>query len=169
MTEQTTYEPAEWSLIKNTPVAIISAVIGVSPSGPLQVMQEVGAAVQTFETAARERADNPLIREVLVGLRKPFELAARNPFGAKDEAGVNIMDLAKEPQVAIDRARRLTALLAEKAVPDVGLEYRNWLLQLARHVAEAAHEGGFFGGGERVDENERKLLSDLATALDLPA
>jgi len=60
------------------------------------------------------------------------------------------------------------ALVDEHCTDADASAYRQWTLNVARSVAEAAKEGSILGfGGERVSEHERKLLNELEQVLGL--
>lgn len=168
MTERTAYTDDEWGQLIAAPAAVISAVIGASPGGPVAIMQEIGAAVKFFEETARTRQDNPLIAGLLVTLKGHFESYMGK--GSPDEAvaGIDIMALGKDPQAAIAMVAAVPGLLAAKGAGAAGDELRVWLTELAEAVAHAATEGGFLGmGGERVNDAEAQILADIRTALGM--
>lgn len=161
------YTAEEWKQIVTAPAAIIAAVIGVSPGGPIQIGQEVGAAVKAFERAAEELASNPLLAAVLVELKGRFE-AYIGKAAPEDVVEFDIMALAKDPAAAAELCRSVVRILAAKAPAEQGEPFRRWLLTLAEAVAEAGKEGGFMGiGGEAVSPPERELLGELAAALEV--
>ncbi|MFV9506591.1 MAG: hypothetical protein AB4911_18730 [Oscillochloridaceae bacterium umkhey_bin13] len=169
MTDRESYSDEEWATILAAPVAVIAAVIGISPGGPMAIMQEVGAAVKSFERAAEERRDNPLIVAMLVSLKGRFD-AFHGGQGDPANEQVQIMDLGRDPAVAVAACRAARDLLEQKAPGPEGLELRTWLIDLASDVAHAAKEGGFLGmGGELVNAKERAMLHDLADALGVTA
>jgi hypothetical protein len=166
MTERSDYTDAEWATLVGAPVAVIAAVIGASPNGPVGIAQEVGAAVKSFEQAAETRRDNPLIAALLLTLKGRFEAFTGK---TSDDAAVEQVDIFA---LGSDRARAMAAivaardLLAQKAPPELAAEIRAWLLELADNVAAAAAEGGFLGiGGEQVNDKERGALGEIAAAL----
>lgn len=166
MTERGDYTDTEWATLVGAPVAVIAAVIGASPNGPIGISQEVGAAVKSFEQAAETRADNPLIAALLLTLKDRFEAFTGK---ASEDAAVEQVDIFA---LGADRARAMAEiaaareLLAQKAPPELAAEIRTWLLDLAKSVADAASEGGFMGiGGEQVNEKERGALDEIAEAL----
>lgn len=166
MTDRAAYSDEEWGQLVAAPVAVIAAVIGASPGGPLSIMQEVGAAVHSFERAANERRDNPLIAALLVTLKSRFEAYMGKQSDDPAVAQLDIMELGRTPERALAACRTAHALLEQKAPPAMAAELRSWLLELATAVAEAAAEGGFMGiGGEQVDAKERAMLAQLAAAL----
>ena len=71
-------------------------------------------------------------------------------------------------KAAIDKSRAGYDLLKHKGTPEDVAAFSNFLLKLGEKVAIAAKEGAFLGfGGERVSEEERVILAELAQALDV--
>lgn len=161
------YTAEEWQQIVTAPAAIIAAVIGVSPGGPIQIGQEISAAVKAFERAAQELASNPLIAAVLIELKGRFESYIGKAAPA-DVVEFDIIALAKDPAAATALCRQVVQVLAAKAPAAQAEPYRRWLLTLGEAVAQAGKEGGFLGiGGEAVSDAERALLGELAGALEV--
>lgn len=170
MSERQEYSDEEWATLIGAPIAVIAAVIGSSPSGPIGISQEVAAAVRAFEEAAETRRSNPLIAAMLLTLRDRFY--AYTGKSADDPAveQVDIFALGRDPARAVAACRDAAALLARKAPPDIAAEVRAWLMDLGDQVASAAIKGGFMGlGGERVNERERAILAEIAAALGADA
>lgn len=166
MTERGDYTDEEWAALTGAPVAVIAAVIGASPNGPVGIAQEVGAAVKAFEQAAETRRENPLIAALLLTLKGRFEaFTGKQPDDAAAEQ-VDIFALGSDPARAIAAIRAAHDLLAQKAPPELAAEVRAWLLELGESVAKAATEGGFMGiGGEQVSAKEHAALAEIAAAL----
>jgi len=166
MSERDDYSDAEWATLVGAPVAVIAAVIGASPNGPLGISQEIASAVKSFEQAAETRRANPLIAALLISLKGRFEaFTGKKPEDAAIEQ-VDIMALGRDPATAVAALRAANALLTLKAPPVLADELRAWLLELAQAVAGAAAEGGFFGiGGEQVSPKEHAILAEIAAVL----
>jgi hypothetical protein len=80
------------------------------------------------------------------------------------------MDAEPEPEAG-NRPALLMAVTAAGAAAH-GLPgdeaYRRWLVELAREVAQAESDGGFFGiGAEAMHTAEQEALAELAEALGL--
>jgi hypothetical protein len=162
------YSDAEWAALVAAPAAVIAAVIGSSPSNPIAIMQEVGAAVKAFEQAAEQRRHNPLIAALLVALKGRFESYMGRRSDDPAAESIDIIALGRDPAVAVAAVRAATDILAAQGPPDEAAELRAWLIELAEAVAAAAPEGSFLGmGGEQVNERERAMLAELRAALDL--
>jgi len=170
MSERQEYTNEEWATLIGAPIAVIAAVIGASPSGPIGISQEVAAAVRAFEDAAETRRSNPLIADMLVTLRDRFSAYVGKHADDPAVAQIDIFALGRDPARAIAACRKAGELLARKTPPDVSAEVRAWLIDLSSKVAHAAIEGGFMGmGGERVNERERAILAEIAAALGADA
>lgn len=169
MSERQDYSDEEWAAVVAAPVAVIAAVIGSSPGGPLAIMQEVAAAVRAFERAAEERRANPLIAALLITLKGKFEAVMGGP-GDPAADQVDVMELGRDPERALAAIGAARALLDQRAPAQYAAELRAWLYELASAVASAAPEGGLFGlGGEKVNEAERAILARIAQALGVRA
>jgi hypothetical protein len=172
MTDTSSFSSEEREQLVMAPVSVIAAVIGISPSNPVGLAQEIGAAVTTFQESAEQDKDNPLIAGALVELKghfdRYFQPKKAAVEGEETPSESDIIALGKDPQLAVERCRAVTALIAGRASDADALGYRTWLFQLAQRVAEAAKEGGFLGiGGDAVDPREQALLNDLKQALEL--
>lgn len=167
MSEREAYTDEEWATVVSAPVAVIAAVIGSSPGGPVAIMREVGAAVKAFEQAAEQRRDNPLIAALLVTLKGRFE-AFTGKAGDPAAEQIDIFELGKDPARALAACRDARELLQRKAPAEHAAELLAWLYTLAEDVAHAAPEGGFLGmGGEQVNDEERAILAQIAEALGI--
>jgi hypothetical protein len=169
MAQRDEYTDTEWATLVGAPVAVIAAVIGASPSGPVGISQEVAAAVAFFERSAQERRDNPLIAGLLLTLKDRFEAFGGKQSDDRSVEQVDLFALGTNRELALATIGEAGALLAQKAPEAIGAELRDWLLELAGAVADAATEGGFLGiGGEQVSANEREVVAAIAAALQRP-
>ncbi len=152
---------ADRQVLSAAAVAVIAALIGASPSNPLGVMQEVGAAVARFHAAASAHASNPLIAAALVDLKGSYERYT----GGATTGSVDIFALARDPDAAVASVANANHLIAGYE-PTHAAAYRSWLIDLAQAVAQAASEGGLMGiGGERVSSAEQALIERITAAL----
>jgi hypothetical protein len=170
MSERQEYTDEEWATLIGAPIAVIAAVIGASPSGPIGISQEVAAAVRSFKDAAETRRSNPLIAAMLVTLQDRFNAYIGKSADDPAVEQIDIFALGRDPARAVAACREAGELLARKAPPDTTAEVRAWLIDLSHQVAQAAIEGSFMGmGGERVNQRERAILAELAAALGADA
>ena len=133
-------------------------------------------ALGPFERKLRQRhcagdgqngpGSNPLIKAVVAD----FESADGRSI-ARD--GVKAQLTGSKPgeikAKSIETLRQAGAVIDAKARDDAAV-FKGWLRQISQHVAEAATEGGFLGiGGVRVSESEKATLTEISSALKLPA
>ena len=114
-------------------------------------------ALPTIEVADTVLADlgkarAQKVQELLLGSGDidPSRLFIVNAGPAPGDAGLVRMDLALRC--------------------DFRFHFKSWLLDIARKVANAATEGGFFGfGGQRVSAAETAAINELASSLAVKA
>ena len=69
-------------------------------------------------------------------------------------------------QEILDELGAVNEIVSQKATPEEAAAYRQWLLDAAQRVADAAKEGGFLGyHAVRVSEGEQKMLDKLHETL----
>jgi hypothetical protein len=73
-------------------------------------------------------------------------------------------------QEILDELRAVNDLVTKKASPEEAADFREWLLETAKRVANAAKEGGFMGfNAKRVSEGEQNMLDKLGEVFSPPA
>ncbi len=164
MSSKTDYTAAEWALLSEMPlkVAIGATIIEVDSEGLGGGEREMLAAMKEIAAAEEGFAENDLIQAVLRELKaEPGEDGdAREIEVPGGEARTALID------DLLDRARETTALLAAKSTPEEADDFKRWLLNIAGQAATATESGGFLGiGGERVSDQEKTFLRELAAAL----
>ncbi len=129
-------------------------VMSASPSGPFGIYQESLAASEALRTGL-DGAQSELMTVLAADLK----------------SNVSMHKLESESGEAIRAAglagcRELSNILRAKASEEEAEEFKNWLITLARKVAEAAREGGFLGfGGKQITPEEESILDQIEIAL----
>lgn len=129
-------------------------VMSASPSGPFGIYQESLAASEALRTGL-DGAQSELMTVLAADLK----------------SNVSMHKLESESGEAIRAAglagcRELSNILRAKASEEEAEEFKNWLIRLARKVAEAAREGGFLGfGGKQITPEEESILDQIEIAL----
>ena len=151
----------QWAVLRDAPQLVIRA-ISASGGSPLDSLFERKAGTRAIEDGRNN--DHPLIR----ALALPGEIdAAVSNVAARVRTGDTAVD---GPEALVQRATAAVAQAAE-VLRGVGGEldlyaYREFILGVAREVAEAAREGDFIGlGGHRVSDAERAVIASLSQAL----
>lgn len=158
------YTAAEWAVLSELPlkVAIGATIVEVDNEGLGGGDREMLAAMKEIAAAEDRFAENELIQAVLFELKaEPGEDGdAREIKIPGGEAWTALID------DLLERARETADLLAAKSTPDEAADFKRWLLNIAGQAATATESGGFLGfGAERVSDQEKTLLRELAAAL----
>ena len=151
MATKTDFSADEWKQIGRAPLMAGLAVVAASPSGPFGVVKEMFAMTKVLADVKAQGASNELVKSVVADLETgdreqsaPAELKGKTP----------------------ENCRQVVALVDSKAKPQEAQEFKQWLVAVAKKVAEAAKEGGFLGfGGTQVSEQEAATIKELSTAL----
>lgn len=151
----------QWAVLRDAPQLVIRA-ISASGGSRLDSLLETKAGARAVEGGRNN--DHPLIRELAL----PAEIdAALSNCAARTPAGDTAM---ARPDALVQSATEAVAHAAA-VLRSVGGEldlyaYREFVLGVARVVAEAAREGDFIGlGGHRVSDAERAVIASLSRAL----
>ena len=159
MAQKSDFTEEEWQLIVAAAPMMGLAVTCASPNGPLGVMKEMLSMGMAMAEIIQRGSDNPLIASLIADLKERKTRIAPPP---------DLKDADQGRSAALDQARQLAALLHRKVPEAEADEFKLWLMSVAKRVAEAAHEGGFFGiGGERVSDAEKQVMRQLAFTFGL--
>lgn len=128
--------------------------MAASPSGPLGVWKESAAAAETLRSGL-DSAQTELMQTLALDLK-----SNRMVYQLEDDSPEALRS------IGLAACRQLGSVLRQKASPEESDEFKAWLLQLARRVAEAANEGGFLGfGGVQVSQQEASAIDQIEIAL----
>lgn len=153
--------PEQWAALRNLP-HLVAIAVSASSGSPLDLLFEHAAGRAAIANGINN--DHPLVRAI----------AGR---GEIDAAKVAVRAIVTEPQgmhrapeellqLATKAARHAAHLLRELGSELDRYAYREFVIGVARKVAEAAREGDFMGlGGQLVSDAERAAISAVAEAL----
>ena len=177
MTQQY-FSDNEWALLMQAPVQALSAVILADKSDLVSFMKEVNAAVQIL-MAEQQRTDmtSDLGRALMKAFKDKMAAESAQTEGLLQQKvfeylrSVESMKSAADGRkAAIAHLNQVSSILASKVTVIQAQEFRQWLVSLARQVAQAVKEEGFWGiGGERVSSQEASVLAEIEKALDVKA
>ncbi len=165
MTVLADYTPEEQQLLLRSMSAAAVAISAASPGRGVETASEGVAAAEYVLASEGDYLDNTLIGSILFELNR--RARAEEPFPS-------FTDQAEEADAlprALDSLRALGPLLLAKSTPDEANEFRQWLMGIATHTAEAGKEGGnFLGWGSvQVNDAEKAMLAQIAEILGVPA
>jgi hypothetical protein len=157
MATKTDFTPEEWTLLRAAPVLAGLRVAVADHGGNFD---EVAAIAQAF-VEAHERLWSTPPRGGVVE-----EIIADGPFYDRAHFGdsPDKLDAERITEASTTSLRDAVALLERKASAAEVQAYREFVLDLARRVAEAHQEAGVFDHrAGPVSERERAALAELAS------
>lgn len=161
------FSDADWKTLLTTPLLAGKAMMLASPSGPIGIIQETKAMVDSLQDLLQQGTATPLMSALSQSAKSIVDTArAGNPQQILNE----LTGTSKDPAVcrtnALNSCQQASSVLRNTPPQDAG-EYKQFVFNAAQKVAEAASEGGFFGGGSRVSPAESSLLREIANALGM--
>lgn len=149
MTKKADFNAEEWATIAEAPVLAGMRVVTAGRGGTIRESMALG---QTYAKARQEHGDSELLDALVAS--PPAVDASRLQQGG---------DLK---QASAARLEEAVQLVEQKGTPEELASYKEFVLTLARAVAEAHKEGGFAGiGGKPVSEEEQAALDEIAATL----
>ena len=160
------FSPEEWTLIKSSPfLAGLFVTLSDLHSGLFGAIKE-GFVPSQAVVEALTGASNPVVGSVAASIKEmagkreklqpPLSVAGKKPEEVKAEVAAQLA--------------KISAILEGKVPADQAEGFKSWLVDIARKVANAATEGGFFGfGGQRVSAAETAAINELASSLGVKA
>jgi hypothetical protein len=148
MTDKSAFNAEEWATVVEGPAIAGLAVVTADRGGTLRETLSLGRA---YAATLREGASE-LVQEIVNSAPAidPRRLANRGDL----------------PAQAAQRLHEAVEIVARVAQPDELEDYRRFVLDTARTVAEAHKEGGVLGiGGRPVSEKEQAALDEIARAV----
>lgn len=163
MASKSDFTPIEWKKLVQAPLLAGFAVSAADPSGFVGLLQEAFAAGRSLSDAKTQSGD-ALVRAVAEELMTSTGRAEAREGVRTVAQGAPLEEIKKR---ALDALREAGALLDAKASEDARA-FKEWLVQIARVVAEAGLEDTFLGfGGVRMSEKEKATLREIAHLLGL--
>ena len=162
------YSDDEWKLLMAVPLRVCKAMMLVSPSGPIGLIQETKAMADAVKALLSLNTSSQLLND----LRRSAErvMGARRSSDPR-EILFDLLGSSKDPAQCRTEALgdcQQVANVLRKASPQDTAEYKQLVYNSALRVAEAAREGGIMGiGGQQVSPQEQDLLRDVSNALGI--
>ena len=164
MSLKESFTPEDWSVITAAPQTVATAVMMAGFSGLGGTAKEAFSLASSLSQGAA--SSSSLIREIAA---RDEIMAAQNSLRTKTSALDPKQFKQQLNAMAVEESKQAVDIVERHAPGDVAA-YKQWLMDIAQGVANAAKEGSFLGfGGERVSEGERQTLSLLSDALGIKA
>lgn len=158
MTIKTDFTAEEWKHLLQAPGAAGIYIMMSDPSFVVGSMKE--ALAVSGSIIQKEKGENSELLAALLAEFKEREMVkqAQLKFEKKN------VDAVKQATSAA--LKQAVEILDHKATSEEAAEIKAWLYDVSVKAANAAKEGGFLGfGGERVSENEKAALQEIAEIL----
>ncbi len=149
------------------PMLVSMYVMGASVSGPIGLVKEMMAGVETAVKIGKAAAPGSLLSDLFSEENMKAQQDKMQQGTKESTQGAQNMDEAKAKMRADLQAA--VGIVAAKGSPEELAAYKQMMLQAAENVANAAKEGGFMGiGGVVVNDAEKQAIAEISTALDNP-
>jgi hypothetical protein len=150
MTTKAEFNAEEWDQIAEAPAIAGLIVITASRGGTIR---ETMAMAKAYAAAQKEHAAGDLVGEIVSSAPH----LDPKQFSSKDDLRAR----------GLGKITEAVGLVQDRATLDELVDYREFILDLANHVAERDKSGGFLGiGGERVSGQEQSAIADITAALE---
>jgi hypothetical protein len=165
------YTNEELLMLAYVPQMVGTAVASAGRSGLFGTGREMFAAGSALMDGVKAHPDSRLIATLFPDVAADREKALEQARAVEQFAKARIAEKKVETaegfeSLVLADAKAAMALLQGRVSAQEAGTYRQWVLEVADRVANAAREGGFLGfGGERVSPAEVALIDKLKLAL----
>jgi hypothetical protein len=148
MTGKADFSEEEWKQILEAPPSAGLIVIASDRGGSIR---ESFSMAKAYTEARKEHGESELLDEIASAKPEMDHTRFHSPEELKEHS--------------LQHLRDAIALLKGKASDEEVEEYRKFIVGLANRVAEARKEGFLGLSGERVSDDERAAIGEIAAAL----
>jgi len=172
MTIKDAFSDDEWFLLSAMPGMIGAAMSNAAPSGIIGTIKEMSAVMRATVHAREEHPDSELIN-ALMSKAENWDEAKDKMADYRERAHERVSSSSVKSRedlqaMAIQDCRAATALVNERCTESEAHAYKQWTIEIAVAVAEAAKEGSVLGfGGELVSAPELDLLHRIEATLGI--
>ena len=169
MSFEAKFTEEEQVLLSTLPMMVGSAMVMAEGSG-LGTVKEMISNSRSFLSGGKAYGGNAIIAGILPNMQD-FSDAMDSSKKMREELSNQmrsheIKSNEELRQLALDNAAQVASILSAKSEPGEAADYKNWVINIATEVANAAKEGGFLGfGGTRVSDGEQTFLDAIKKAL----
>jgi hypothetical protein len=174
MITRESFSVEEWAQILSAPSAVGALVVTADPSGPLGLISEFKAIMNSMKAFVEEHAGEStlmaVIKDHMATRPSEEEEAQLKEWAQQQQAEME----GNKPQTQAELQEHIRSvvstaldLLKSKGASDDDLNlFKQMAYEVAEAVAGASKEGGFLGfGGVRVSDKEASMLAQIKTEL----
>jgi hypothetical protein len=163
MTLKTDFTSEEWALLRSAPV-LAGLRVAVADHGAK--VEEVAAIARAYGDANERLWSHPSKGGVVDAIIADGPVYDRAQFGDPPDR----LDTERIIEASTRTLREAIALLERNATPAELASYREFVLELARRVAEAHHEAGVFDNRVGpISDREHAALAELESMFAMGA
>ncbi len=167
MSTLTDYTQDEIEKLMTAPLLVSMYVMGSSLSGPVGLVKEMMAGVETAMDAGKNAAPGSLFNMLWSEQNMKTQQDKMQQETRDSTQGAQDMTQAKAKM--LDDIKAATAIMTAKGSPDEVAAYKKLMVDVAQNVANAAKEGGFMGiGGVQVNDAEKQAIAEIRSAVGAP-
>jgi flagellar motor component MotA len=148
MTGKADFSDQEWTQVLEGPTSAGMLVIASDRGGSVR---ESFSMAKAYTDARREHGDSELLDTIVATKPEVDRTRAHSQEELEEHSLQNIRDAV--------------ALVEQKATPEELADYKKFIANLAKSVAEARKEGFLGLSGERVSDDERAAIERISEAL----
>lgn len=164
MSALTDYTQDEVEKMMAAPMVVSMYIMGSALSGPIGLVKEMMAGVETAMDAAKAAAPDSVLGALFSEDNMKMQQEKMQQETRESTDGAQNMDQAKAKM--LDELKQAVTILSTKGSPAEVDAYKKLMVSIAEHVANAAKEGGFMGiGGTLVNDAEKTAIADIQNAV----
>lgn len=169
-----TFTVEEWAKILSAPSAIGAMVVTADPSGPMGLIHEFRAIMNSMKAYVDQHAaDNSLMATIrdYMSTKPSEEEEEQLKEWAQAQQDAAAANKPQSPEELHERIRGTVSetidMLRQKGATDTEIRsFKDMMYNVAEATADASKEGGFLGfGGVRVSEAEASVLAQIKAEL----
>ncbi|MBI4675738.1 MAG: hypothetical protein HY741_29195 [Chloroflexi bacterium] len=162
------YTQDEIEKMMAAPMLVSMYVMGTALSGPVGLVKEMMAGVETAIKTAQDAAPDSVLHTLFAEDTIKLQQDKLQQETKESTQGAQNMEEAKAKM--LDDLKTAVGFIAAKGSPAEAAAYRQLMVTVAENVAHAAKEGGFMGiGGVLVNDAEKQALDEISAAVNAPA
>lgn len=164
MSTLTDYTQDQVEKLMAAPMLVSMYIMGSSLSGPVGLVKEMMAGVETAMKAAKETAPDSVLTALFSEENMKLQQVKMQEETRESTAEAQNMDEAKTKMLG--DVKQAVGIISAKGSPEEISAYKKLIVEVAENVANAAKEGGFMGiGGALVNDAEKTAISEIQKAV----
>lgn len=164
MSALTDYTQDETEKLMAAPMVVSMYIMGSSLSGPIGLVKEMMAGVETALDVAKQSAPDSVMGALFSEENMKLQQNKMQEEARDSTVGAENMNQAKKQM--LDEVKQAVSIITAKGSPAEQAAYKKLMVDVAENVAHAATEGGFLGlHSTLVNDAEKTAIADIQNAV----